>query len=491
MYDYHWMTLNSDNSCPGSVNCIPQLNNRTTDFVVFCGQNGGGNLMYANGYNVGIDIDVGGLGGNIEFGINDALDKSLRSDFGIMEIAVWNRFLTESEIVAVSGYYLDILNGVTPQYQLFVCSACTAGTFSTAAASTACNLCDAGTYSTLQGANTLSACTSCRAGKYSSVAGAGLNESLVCESCLPGTYSTVVGAVACSECAAGQYSTGPESLACSLCPTGSFSTAEGAFSSDTCAPCSRGSFAVANGSSACLACAPGSFSTATGARASNACAACRAGTYSTTSGASASGTCTACDAGTYSTLLGATAREQCSACQSGTFSSLRGASNRAACVACPAGKYADQLASSVCSLCLPGYRVLPAGPEPEALLENAKGLQSRFGYAGWDPAVGWVDANSEYVGAGQGGEGDIYTECTAGAGAQWVCAVKGLRTTSVRFGGQSVPPEFTVCSVTRYNGPAGDQVNRRAACRRVLYEKPSGPKPAAPACWKGACRPAG
>ena len=451
-----WLTLNSDYTCPGSVNCIPQLNNLTMDWLIFCGQNGGNNRIYANGQYVGLGYDVASQGGNIEFGVNYALDSNIRSNFGIMEIAVWNRFLSDSEIQQVSRYYANVLRGAAPQYQLFVCTACAPGTFSTAQSYTACDLCAAGKYSTTEGADTLSACQSCRAGKYSSAAGAGLNETLVCSSCAPGSFSTAVGAVACAACSPGSYSAGYETLRCDQCLTGTYSPALGAVSSDTCIACPRGTFVPTNGSSACLACAAGRYSEALGARSSATCASCTGGTYSSATGASGPDSCAACAAGTYSTALAATSPGICAACQAGTYSSLVGANSRVLCTACPAGKYNEVPGASACGLCRPGSRELPAGPDLGARMGG--GLSSRFMYSGWNGVGQWAD---RVEGSGSGGEryggadGDIYPECSAGGGADWVCAVKGQRGAGVRFGAESVPAEFTVCSVTRYGGRPG------------------------------------
>jgi hypothetical protein len=45
--DSVWLTANSD-VCPSDVNCIPQITNTTTDWLVFCGQNNAPNKVHSS-----------------------------------------------------------------------------------------------------------------------------------------------------------------------------------------------------------------------------------------------------------------------------------------------------------------------------------------------------------------------------------------------------------------------------------------------------------
>jgi DNA-binding beta-propeller fold protein YncE len=98
-YNENWMTSSS--------NSIPAVE---TDWLVFCGQNQMPRVHYANDVSVGLGL---GGEGNFNFGVN--LCNSEKSDFAIMEIAIWFRPLSEEEIRTVSSIYRAVLSGSLDQ----------------------------------------------------------------------------------------------------------------------------------------------------------------------------------------------------------------------------------------------------------------------------------------------------------------------------------------------------------------------------------------
>jgi len=243
------------------------------------------------------------------------------------------------------------------------CTPCGAGTYSTATGATSCTPCGAGTYSTATGAISSATCTPCGAGTWSAAG------STSCTPCGAGTYSTATGATSstsCTPCGAGTYSTATgatSSSTCTSCSAGKYSTTVGATSSSTCTACSAGTYSStvgATSSSTCTSCSAGTYSTVVGATSSSTCTACSAGKYSTVVGATSSSTCTSCSAGTYSTVVGATSSSTCTACSAGKYSTVVGATSSATCVNCTAGQYSNA-GSSQCTDCPAGQYSTTAG----------------------------------------------------------------------------------------------------------------------------------
>jgi hypothetical protein len=71
-----------------------------TNWVVMCGQNGGTSAIYSNGKNVAI---ASGGPGNQQIGVNGGAYPADVSDWAIMEIAVWDRVLSEAEWLELIG----------------------------------------------------------------------------------------------------------------------------------------------------------------------------------------------------------------------------------------------------------------------------------------------------------------------------------------------------------------------------------------------------
>ena len=81
-----------------------------TDWVVMCATNSGLNVALVNGENMWHNTDSNNGNGNISVYINGGATPNELSDFAIVELAVWNRGLTETEMRAVSNYMISRLN---------------------------------------------------------------------------------------------------------------------------------------------------------------------------------------------------------------------------------------------------------------------------------------------------------------------------------------------------------------------------------------------
>jgi hypothetical protein len=91
-------------------NQVPALD---TDWLIFCGQNGAPWRFLANGQFVRVFDARTTLNPGSGLGVNHCdywngwyCD---RSDFGIMEIAIWNRLLSQEEMLRMHRFYSDVL----------------------------------------------------------------------------------------------------------------------------------------------------------------------------------------------------------------------------------------------------------------------------------------------------------------------------------------------------------------------------------------------
>ena len=110
-YDYNYMTLWNNDSLAVD-----------TDWLIFCGQNAAPWHFFANGQSVGM-VDSGPtIWTGSDFGVNYC-DQSRDwpcdySDFGLMEIAIWNRTLSQEEILGMHSFYAGMLaDGNTGEVQ--------------------------------------------------------------------------------------------------------------------------------------------------------------------------------------------------------------------------------------------------------------------------------------------------------------------------------------------------------------------------------------
>ena len=335
-------------------------------WLIFCGQNAAPNLFYADGRSVGLSTAKGGLGG-VELAING--QSCCGSDWAAMEISIWQRPLSQAELLAVSNYYSSILNGTFSQNGVYSCTSCAAGEYSTGFGEQNCLLCPAGNYSSADGATS---CSHCDVGTYSSIAGVSTSELCLlctagtfvgsqgassCLACSAGTYGTSLGATGagnCVNCSLGSYSsaTGAASIqTCSLCVAGTFSTNFGAVSSNICSSCAAGTFSTALGTGICSQCPAGFYSTSLGAIAQSTCVTCAAGSYLSTLGGSAASDCTLCFTGAYSLGRGRTSASFCSLCGAGTYQPKLGQSTESACTLCGPGTYSTGIGMSTPDSC--------------------------------------------------------------------------------------------------------------------------------------------
>lgn len=107
-----------------------QTSANDTDWLIFCGQNAAPWRFLANGQSVGT-IHTGStkMSGN-QLGINycGASYESWPceySDFGIMEIAIWDRTLSKDELLSMRDFYSGILasnstEGISPYFKFFI-----------------------------------------------------------------------------------------------------------------------------------------------------------------------------------------------------------------------------------------------------------------------------------------------------------------------------------------------------------------------------------
>ena len=187
----------------------------------------------------------------------------------------------------------------------YACSFCNPGTFiktqCSRFANTLCQNCSTGFYS-LDGLTSTS-CTACKAGTFSTAVGA--SSASACTPCPAGRISTSTASTNCSICPAATFSL-LGSTVCTQCPAGTYSTQTGATNLSACLQCPQGGYSAA-GSTSCKTCQAGSYSIVPGAS----CVPCPPGTYSTTVGSSSLANCLACPSGTYSPIPGATSSDAC------------------------------------------------------------------------------------------------------------------------------------------------------------------------------------
>ena len=100
---YYWENMTNWNNKFLAVN---------TDWLIFCGQNAAPWHFLANGQSVGTLGSGPKPAGGIQIGVNicpgPGWDRG-PSDFGITEIAIWNRTLSQDELSSMSRYYSDML----------------------------------------------------------------------------------------------------------------------------------------------------------------------------------------------------------------------------------------------------------------------------------------------------------------------------------------------------------------------------------------------
>lgn len=218
----------------------------------------------------------------------------------------------------------------TSKYWGVDCQSCNRGYY-LVSGQTDCTACTAGTYSTAQGATSIAVCSTCASSTYS------LAGWSACTGCTGGQYFDSV--TACTSCPPGQYTPGPGYNTCFGCSAGWYSPGGLSY----CSPCNPGTYGPSSYMNTCLNCAAGTYAPYTEL---TACFNCGVGTYSGT-GASV---CTNCAAGRYNANVDQSA---CTACPAGTYNSNTGSTSSAACLNCPANTYSTGGAAS-CPACALG-----------------------------------------------------------------------------------------------------------------------------------------
>jgi hypothetical protein len=259
---------------------------------------------------------------------------------------------------------------------LSLCTACSAGTVSAAAAAS-CTACTAGSSFTTTKISPCLPCTTttCAAGNFIS-ASCTTTADRVCTSCAAGKYSQSAGSAVCTTCPAGKYSASAGAAACTSCLAGTYSGATGATSIDTCAQCLEGTYSDVAGSTLCSDCPKGTYLSTKGAISSNACIKCAIGKFSDVFGLKSEYLCQPCGSGShvgkYSDTTGATICQSCSSvqCDNNQFSKPCTATSNAACGNCdidgtrPANAdYSDKTNAACPWACNSGYFKNAAGTQ--------------------------------------------------------------------------------------------------------------------------------
>jgi hypothetical protein len=281
-----------------------------------------------------------------------------------------------------SGYmYKANPNVGVSSANLWGCTICSPGTFSSSSGSSTCTSCIAGAFSPSSGSIS---CSPCLAGTFTSAPGQSGCAS--CATCVPGQYvysecnpksnTVCVGCTAIANCAVTPICSTASNSLCSACSSGYF------LQSNSCMPCTTCSSGLQYEITACTSltnrqcatcvntCPVGSALAGfcSGAT-NNYCSPCSTGTYKILSDGSPCLACiTTCNAGfQLIALCAANLNSVCVACPSGTYKSLTDGSACLPCTAvCAAGYQLNQACSStinpVCVVCPSGtYKSLTDG----------------------------------------------------------------------------------------------------------------------------------
>ena len=218
-------------------------------------------------------------------------------------------------------------------------------------------------------------CTNCPPGyMYNANPNVGVSSANLwgCTICPPGTFSTSSGSASCTPCSIGMFTSSSGSTSCNACPGGAFTSAQGQSGCSTCSPCSSGQYIAtacnAQSNTVCSACTGISncLVTPTCSSSSNSqCSTCSSGYYLQSNTCVA---CTICSSGVQYEITACTSstNRQCTNCLnacpigSALVGSCSGTSNPS-CLTCSPGTYkavADGSACSVCTTtCLAGFQL--------------------------------------------------------------------------------------------------------------------------------------
>ena len=183
-----------------------------------------GTQRLVQGVTVTYQADSMGLGmrfwvgnGSTYNGVSNSLcyTQAAQSSTASFQCTAYARYLFAETVTAMGGYstptvrlkeiYIDGYLLPMP----VACTQCSAGTYSSAVATSACSLCGTGTYSPSVGATSATACQTCAAGSYcpnatvqlvcplGSACGAGSTSATVCG---VGAYANATGLSVCNSC---------------------------------------------------------------------------------------------------------------------------------------------------------------------------------------------------------------------------------------------------------------------------------------------------
>lgn len=404
---------------------------------------------------------------------------------GPRELRVEYYAVTEQCTSSVRGYTRNAFATITVQSG----PSCAAGTYvSSAATPNACQVCTAcaaGTVSTAPNAN---ACTACAAGTFAS---AGQSSCTAHTTCAPGSRVSSAGSSSadrtCQACGAGTFSSASNQPSCApftTCGVGAFVSVPGTSTTDqTCSACEPGTYNPANGAGSCVAhrdCPAGTrIDDAGNASTDRTCVACAQGTFTSAPNQESCSAFTACEPGAFVSSPGtSTTDQECSLCQPGTYTPESGAGSCVSyrdcpagtridgagnattdrsCVACAQGTFTTTMNEASCTpftTCAAGTSESTPGTDTkdrtcaeETQVPDAGNVVPDAGTVG--PGAG-VDAGGDGTGNGPGGKESVTDAGASADGAVVEAEEGGCSTSHSRAGRSGVAAWLLVAAAVRY-----------------------------------------
>ena len=192
------------------------------------------------------------------------------------------------------------------------------------------------------------------------------------------------------------------------------------------------------------------------APATEACSICLAGSFKVASGP---GTCTACAAGKASAVVGSTSASTCTNCAAGTYSGA----GAPACLGCAlnTNSFVNSQLISDCT-CNKGYTPVPSTMSCNAFQTLYLAKRPWADYRATEWAVDKTLTDQSGNGRNsliQGGNTAVTqgtTSQTVNGASKPLTYIKGGVGGQLYFPENSIPPQFTICSVTRYAAPSAE-----------------------------------
>lgn len=193
--------------------------------------------------------------------------------------------------------------------------------------------------------------------------------------------------------------------------------------------------------------------------ATEACVVCPAGSYKERSGP---GTCTACVAGKASPVVGSTSNT-CTNCGLAGTPNTYSAEGAASCTACPANTNSLVASTSIASCsCNAGYTAVPSSLTCNNFqtLYNAKKPWAHYTATKWDATTRTLldqSGNNRNTLPNTLAITKVDPSTATDGASNPLTYIKGDITTELFFPENSIPVQFTICSVTRYSNPSTNQ----------------------------------